>query len=189
MVKGANIFKGYFLNSTQTTSALDNDGWYHTGDIGAFDELGQINIIDRINNIFKISQGDYIAPEKIENVYLRCPFISQIFIYGSSLKNCLVAIIVPEEKAMETWCRQNNLTFNFKDICKNQIFKDKIMQISKEIANEENLNNLEQIKDIYIHDDLFSVENNLLTATMKLKRTELARYFAAHINQMYINIE
>ena len=82
---GLNIFNGYFKNPERTKEAFSEDGWVCSGDVGTVFPNGAIKIIDRAKNIFKLSQGEYIAPEKLENIYAQCPIIQQIFIYGDSL--------------------------------------------------------------------------------------------------------
>jgi long-chain acyl-CoA synthetase len=90
------VFKGYFKNPERTKEAFSEDGWLNSGDVALSLPNGAIKIIDRAKNIFKLSQGEYIAPEKLENIYAQCPIIQQIFVYGDSLQHCLVAIIVPD---------------------------------------------------------------------------------------------
>lgn len=85
-VKGANVFLGYFEDPEKTNEAIDKDGWLHTGDVGEWRPNGTLKIIDRRKHIFKLSQGEYIVPEKIENIYIRSSFIEQIFVHGESLK-------------------------------------------------------------------------------------------------------
>lgn len=85
-VKGANVFLGYFEDQAKTNESIDREGWLHTGDIGEWRPNGTLKIIDRKKHIFKLSQGEYIVPEKIENIYVRSEYIEQVFVHGESLK-------------------------------------------------------------------------------------------------------
>lgn len=106
--KGANMFKGYFKNPEKTAEAFTDDGWVSTGDVGIIYPNGAIKIIDRAKNIFKLCQGEYIAPEKLENVYVQIPLIGQIFVYGDSLQAYLLAVIVPDPENLKKWCTENS---------------------------------------------------------------------------------
>lgn len=103
---GPCIFKGYYKRPDKTAEAFDSDGWFMSGDVGMIYENGSIKIIDRSKNIFKLSQGEYIAPEKLENVFVLSPYIAQSMIYGDSLQSCLVAIVVPEEASVKKWAEE-----------------------------------------------------------------------------------
>merc|ERR1711935_515583 len=92
---GPQITKGYFRNPKKTAEALIN-GWMHSGDIAQIDSFGKVTIIDRVKNIFKLSQGEYIAPEKLENIYTTSPYVSQIYVHGESTEAWLMAVIVPD---------------------------------------------------------------------------------------------
>jgi len=105
---GPSIFSGYYKRPDKTAEAFDAEGWFLTGDVGMVFPNGSIKIIDRSKNIFKLSQGEYIAPEKIEQIMSMSPFIAQFFQYGDSFKNCCVAVIVPEEEAIKKWARENS---------------------------------------------------------------------------------
>ena len=95
-MKGPSMFSGYFKRPDKTAECHDEEGWFHTGDVALVYPNGSIRIIDRSKNIFKLSQGEYIAPEKIENIFVLSHFVGQSFVYGDSLKNNVVAVVVPD---------------------------------------------------------------------------------------------
>ena len=95
-MKGPSMFNGYFKRPDKTAECHDEEGWFHTGDVALVYPNGSIRIIDRSKNIFKLSQGEYIAPEKIENIFVLSHFVGQSFVYGDSLKNNVVAVVVPD---------------------------------------------------------------------------------------------
>ena len=130
---------------------------------------GTIRIIDRSKNIFKLSQGEYLAPEKLENAYIQSPLITQIMVYGNSYKNCAVAIIVPDEQALETWAKANGKSSA--DVYADQAEYCKVVMDSiNEVAKAKKFNSLEKPKEIYLTSEPFSVENDILTPTFKMKR-------------------
>ena len=108
-MKGPMIMKGYFRKPEKTAECLI-DGWLHSGDVAEIYPNGTIKIIDRTKNIFKLSQGEYLAPEKLENGYVQSPLIAQILVYGDMYKSCLVAIVVPDEQPLADWCRAKGKT-------------------------------------------------------------------------------
>jgi len=105
LVRGSNIFKKYFKDPAKTKETIDIDGWAHTGDIGMISKEGCIRIIDRKKNIFKLQQGEYVAPEKIENVLANCKWVSQIFVYGDSFQTYIIAIVVPKKEIVLEWAK------------------------------------------------------------------------------------
>ncbi|CAF0704324.1 unnamed protein product [Brachionus calyciflorus] len=189
LVKGSNIFKGYYKDPKKTKEVLDKDGWYHTGDIGVINQNGCLKIVDRIKNIFKLQQGEYIAPEKIESAYLACDFIAQIYVHGNSLKSNLVAVVVLNDAALIAWAKNKGLEYNIKDLSRNPILKTDILATMENVANLKGLKGFEKVKDIFIHSEPFSIQNGLLTPTFKPKRTELMKYFEKEINHMYQNLD
>ena len=116
--RGYNCFKGYFKQPEKTKEIIDEEGWVHTGDIGLIRPNGTIKIIDRQKNIFKLSQGEYIIPDKLESKFTDNKFIHQIFVYGDSLQNNVVAVIIPEKQPLEAWAKENGVAGGYEDILK-----------------------------------------------------------------------
>merc|ERR1719204_2955226 len=154
--RGPNITRGYWKMPEKTAETIDADGWLHSGDIGMWMADGYLKIIDRKKNIFKLSQGEYVAPEKIENVYSVSSFIAQAFVYGDSLKPSLVAIIVPDEEVVIPWVKSQGIAVSsLREACKQSSLKTAIEEDMKKLARERGLHGFEHAKAIYLHDELF----------------------------------
>ncbi|ELV11443.1 Long-chain-fatty-acid--CoA ligase 6 [Tupaia chinensis] len=160
-VRGPNVFKGYLKDQDRTKEALDSDGWLHTGDIGKWLPVRTLKIIDRKKHIFKLAQGEYVAPEKIENIYIRSEPVAQVYVHGDSLQAFLVGIVVPDSEVMPSWAQKRGIEGTYAELCTNKV------------------------KAIHIHSDMFSVQNGLLTPTLKAKRPELREYFKKQIEELY----
>ncbi|RLW02301.1 hypothetical protein DV515_00007368 [Chloebia gouldiae] len=184
-IKGPNVFKGYLKDPEKTAEAIDKDGWLHTGDIGKWLPNGTLKIIDRKKNIFKLAQGEYIAPEKIENVYIRSAPVAQVFVHGESLRSFLIGIVVPDAEMLPEFAAKLGVKGSFEELCKNPAVKKAILDDMIRLGREAGLKSFEQVKDLYIHTELFSVENGLLTPTMKAKRGDLVKFFQKEIEALY----
>nr|XP_055032489.1 long-chain-fatty-acid--CoA ligase 5 [Misgurnus anguillicaudatus] len=187
-IKGKNVFVGYLNDPERTVEALDKDGWLHTGDVGKWLPSGVLKIIDRKKNIFKLAQGEYIAPEKIENVYIRSAPVAQIFVHGDSLQSCLVGIVVPDPEVLPGFAEKLGVKGSMEDLCKNQDVKKAIIADLIKLGREAGLKSFEQVKDVYLHPEMFTIENGLLTPTLKAKRADLIKYFKVQIDSLYANI-
>ena len=161
LVRGENLMLGYWNNSEATNETI-KDGWLHTGDIGEFDSDGYLKITDRKKDIIVSLGGDNIAPSKIENLLTLSPEIEQACVFGEQ-KNYIAALIIlsNDSKAM----------------------KDDIQNYIDEINN--NLTQPEKIKKFQIIDEPFSIENNLMTPTMKVRRHEVEKKYFEVINQLF----
>ncbi|KAM4714933.1 long-chain-fatty-acid--CoA ligase 5 [Anableps anableps] len=188
-IKGTNVFKGYLKDPEKTDEALDKDGWLHTGDIGKWLPSGVLKIIDRKKNIFKLAQGEYIAPEKIENVYVRCGLVAQVFVHGDSLQSCLVAIVVPDADILPGFAKSLGIQGSIEELCKNTEIKKAIITDLTKVGREAGLKSFEQVKDVHLHPELFTIENGLLTPTLKAKRAELKALFQPQIDKLYADIQ
>ncbi|XP_058262007.1 long-chain-fatty-acid--CoA ligase 5 isoform X3 [Hemibagrus wyckioides] len=177
-IKGKNVFCGYLNDPERTAEALDQDGWLHTGDIGKW-----------LPNIFKLAQGEYIAPEKIENVYVRCGTVAQVFVHGDSLQSCLVAIVVPDAETLPSLAEKLGVKGSFEQLCKNQQIKKAILSDLVKLGREAGLKSFEQVKDLHLHPDQFTIENGLLTPTLKAKRGDLSKFFKNEIESLYAKLQ
>ncbi|NWZ10505.1 ACSL5 ligase, partial [Agelaius phoeniceus] len=184
-IKGPNVFKGYLKDPEKTAEAIDKDGWLHTGDIGKWLPNGTLKIIDRKKNIFKLAQGEYIAPEKIENVYIRSAPVAQVFVHGESLRSFLIGIVVPDAEMLPEFAAKLGVKGSFEELCKNPAVKKAILDDMIQLGREAGLKSFEQVKDLYIHTELFSVENGLLTPTLKAKRGDVVKFFQKEIEALY----
>uniref|UniRef100_A0AAQ4R1R9 Arachidonate--CoA ligase n=1 Tax=Gasterosteus aculeatus aculeatus TaxID=481459 RepID=A0AAQ4R1R9_GASAC len=188
-VKGPNVFQGYLKDPEKTAEAIDKDGWLHTGDVGKWLPSGTLKIIDRKKHIFKLAQGEYIAPEKIETAYSLSDPVAQIFVYGESLQACLVGIVVPDPDMLPIWIKKKGIEGSFAELCKNKDVKNAILEDILRLGKVAGLKSFEQVRDIALHPELFSIQNGLLTPTLKAKRTELRNLFRDQIDELYAKIK
>ncbi|KAF1785848.1 AMP-binding, conserved site [Phytophthora cactorum] len=153
---------------------------FHTGDIGCWNADGTLSIIDRKKNIFKLSQGEYVAAEKIEGVYLKSKYVAQIFVYGDSLQSCLVAVVVPDPETAEAWGHAKGLSGEHAAVAQlvhNTAFQKEVREDMGTTGKEAQLRGFELVKKVHFHPDPFSMEDGLITPTFKLKRPQLKARF------------
>lgn len=188
-VKGPMVFQGYYKNDEENDKSFDKDGYFHTGDVGRlFPNLGNgLRVIDRVKEIFKLSQGEYIVPAKLESVYYKCKYVKQIMIYGNSNMNHIIAIINPD---MER-CSQD-LGVSIEELKKdeeNPKLKDLIRKSLEENASEAKLNGLEKVKYMILTFEGFTVNNGCMTPTMKIIRKKVELKFKERIDRLYKEIK
>jgi len=184
-LRGLNIFPGYYKMPEQTKESFTEDGFLKTGDIGQWNIDGTLQIIDRKKNIFKLSQGEYVAAEKIENVYVRSKYVAQIWVYGDSFRNSLVAIVVPDKDVVIPWAKKNLGVDDFSQICKSSEVNKLILQDFIQYEIEAKLSGFEKVKRIFLTPEEFTPDNELVTPTMKLKRPQLLSKFKPTIELLY----
>ncbi|GAV84956.1 AMP-binding domain-containing protein [Cephalotus follicularis] len=183
-LRGITLFSGYHKRDDLTKEVLV-DGWFHTGDIGELQPNGSMKIIDRKKNIFKLSQGEYIAVENLENTYSRCPLITSIWVYGNSFESFLVAVVVPERKALEDWAVNHDEKVDFKSLCENPKAKKYIMDELNSVGKKHQLRGFEMLKALHLDPIPFDMERDLITPTFKLKRPQLLKYYKDHVDRIY----
>ena len=188
-VKGPMIFQGYYKNEEENNKSFDKDGYFHTGDVGRlYPNLGNgLRVVDRAKEIFKLSQGEYIVPAKLESVYYKCRYVKQIMIYGNSNMNHIIAIINPD---MER-CAQD-LGVSVEELNKdeeNPKLKELIRKSLEENASEAKLNGLEKVKYMLLTFEGFTVNNGCMTPTMKVIRKKVELKFKERIDRIYKEIK
>uniref|UniRef100_A0AAY4B054 Arachidonate--CoA ligase n=1 Tax=Denticeps clupeoides TaxID=299321 RepID=A0AAY4B054_9TELE len=184
-IRGHSVFRGYLRDQERTAEALDGDGWLHTGDVGQWLPNGTLRIIDRKKHIFKLSQGEYIAPEKIENVYMRSVPVLQVFVHGDSLQSHLIGIVVPDPEVFTDWTKDRGIVGSCEELCQNPDVKKAVLEDMTLVGKQAGLKSFEQVKDIHLHPEPFSISNGLLTPTLKSRRADLRRFFQPQITLMY----
>lgn len=189
-VRGSNVFQGYFRDPERTALVIDPEGWLHTGDVGEWLPSGTLKIIDRKKPIFKVAQGEYVAPETLEEIYSKSNYIAQVFVHGDSLKSCVIGIVVPDITYIQDWAAKRKIpNDSFTALCNNREVKALVMSEMEALGKEHQLKYYEQVKDIYLHPNLFSIQNGLLSLTGKLMRTKLVKYFKPQLEDMYARID
>ncbi|KAH6789316.1 long-chain acyl-CoA synthetase 2 [Perilla frutescens var. frutescens] len=183
-LRGNTLFSGYHKRQ-DLTSEVVIDGWFHTGDVGEWQPNGSMKIIDRKKNIFKLSQGEYVAVESLESTYSRCPLITSIWVYGNSFESFLVAVVVPERKALEDWALSNQEKGEIPSLCNNTNARKYILDELNSTAKRHNLRGFEMLRAVHLEPIPFDIDRDLVTPTFKLKRPQLLKHYKDCIDKLY----
>ncbi len=190
-VRGINVIPGYYKLDAKNKETFTEDKWMKSGDVGMIDSTkgNRLQIIDRKKNIFKLAQGEYIAPEKLENVYKSSnPLLGDIFVYGDSLKSCLVAVINFEPANAIVLGKEYGVEIKEgENLNDNEDFKKKILEGLLKTNKETKLNSLEKIKGVYL-DNSSWMDLNLITNSFKKKRNALKKHYQPQIDLLYTKL-
>ncbi len=183
LVKGENVMKGYYKDPEKTKEAIDEEGWFHTGDIGELDDQRMLRITDRKKEIFKLSGGKYVAPQIIENVFKESMFIEQIMVVGENRK-FTAALIVPDFTFLHNWCALHHVKFrDNKDLIKNPKV---VARYEREVEKyNRQLGHIQQVKKFRLVCEAWSAETGELSPTQKLKRKVILQKYAPLIDEIY----
>ena len=181
--RGHNVMMGYYNQPELTKEVIDEDGWLHTGDLGEINEYGQVRITGRLKNLFKTSLGKYINPDVIEGKFAESGFIENIVVLGENQKYA-GAIIVPDFAFLKTWCQKHEIPFTTpKEMINNADVKRRYAEEIKKI--NQNFGDTEKIKRYELIADEWSVNNGILTPTLKVKRNVVKETYKDLIEMMY----
>ncbi|KAK4684188.1 long-chain acyl-CoA synthetase, partial [Tremellales sp. Uapishka_1] len=193
-LRGSNIFLGYLHDPENTAKTIDKEGWMHTGDIGEIDAQGRLKIIDRMKNVVKLSQGEYVALEKLEGVYALDPLFATLLVHGDSLRSHLIAIAVldPVQAAafVSTVTGKSVAATDLKaldELCNDKRVRSMVVKKFAKVAKENKLNGFEMIKGVHLTIQPFS--DDLMTPTLKVKRNIAAKKFKKEIDAVYEETE
>lgn len=183
LCKGPNVMIGYYKDEKATSQAIDGEGWFHTGDIGVMDDGKFLRITDRKKELFKLSNGKYVSPQSIENIFKESVYIDQLMVIGEGEK-FTSALITLNFDEMKSWCAQNGLPFN-------DLYKLVNMPEVSELLNgivkgfNKSLSKDEQVKRFKIVPDEWTPVTGELSPTLKLKRRVLVDKYTDLINEIF----
>lgn len=182
LLKGPNIMKGYWKDEEATAEVIKED-WFYTGDIGEIDSDGYLKITDRKKHIIVTTGGKNIAPLPIENLILESDFVDQTMIVGEK-RPFLVALIVPDFQKLKEFAAERNLSASSpKELIASkevvQIYEKLLRSVSRQLATHE------KVRKFLLVEQAFSIENGLMTPTLKLKRKDISKKYSDEIDKLY----
>jgi len=183
LTRGPHVMKGYYKKPEATAEAIDQDGWFHTGDIGLIDAGGFLVITDRKKDILVTSGGKNIAPQPIENRLKTNPFITEVVMVGNR-RNFASALVIPNFDSLEKWARGKGLAFGNRE---ELVAKAEVQDLVKREIDRfsEDLAQFEKIKKVAVLAREFTIESGELTPTLKVKRRVVEQKFKDVIDKLY----
>jgi len=184
LTKGPNLMLGYYKDAEKTSEAIDENGFFHTGDIGEIDSEGFLKITDRKKEMFKTSGGKYVAPQIIENTMKQSRFIEQIMVIGEGEK-MPAAFLQPNFDFVHEWAKRKNLDIGTTN--EDMIHKPEVLERIKEEVDfyNQKFGNWEKVKRFELTPEVWSIEGDQLTPTMKLKRRNIKERYKDLYNKIY----
>ena len=188
MVRGEQVMQGYYLNPEATRKAIDSEGWFNTGDIGWLTPENQIVLTGRAKDTIVLTNGENIEPQPIENACLRSPYIDQMMLVGQDEKS-LGALIVPNIEALEVWLLNQNSSILNSDInanLNNRIIRDLFREeLNREVRNRPGYRRDDEIIVFELISEPFTIENGLLTQTLKVRRNVVTERYRDAIANLF----
>jgi long-chain acyl-CoA synthetase len=183
LIRGKNVMKGYYNKPEQTAKALDEEGWYHTGDVGYKDEDGHFYVTDRLKDLFKLSNGKYVAPLQVESLLKQSPLISQAIVVGSGRKQ-VGALIVPDWETLKQTLKEEGIKADGsrEELCENPYVVKRVQKDAVDLTRE--LNDYERVKRVYLLPREFSIDKGEMTPTLKIKRGVIDEKYEEAIDEI-----
>jgi long-chain acyl-CoA synthetase len=190
ILAGDSCCSGYLYDEEQTRALFIDDTRraIRTGDVGKFVD-GYLKVVDRLRSIFKLSQGEYVAAEMVTQDYADCKYIQQLFVYGDSGRSCLVGVIVVNPAEVAAFLGTESLSpAELERACASDALREAILGDMMRIAKEKGLFGFQQVKAITLDWRPWTVDNELLTPTLKTRRKAVANHYKEQIEEMYRQI-
>lgn len=184
LTRGPHVMMGYYKDEAKTHEVIDEDGWFHTGDIGEITDDGFLRITDRKKDLFKLSTGKYVTPQLIENRLTSHPLVEQAVVVGNGQKYC-TALLFPEPEALRVFARSRGIRL---DIPLEELLRHpKVTERYGQLVDRANrgVDPWSTVKKFTLIPDRLSVANDLMTPTLKVRRSVVHERFAAEIERMY----
>ena len=179
LFRGPSVFKEYYKDPELTKEVL-SDGWFATGDIGVLTSDGSIKIIDRVKQLVKLSQGEYISLTNLNEAYSAAKGVANIYVYADSLHNHPVAIVIPDENKIKEWKAQG-----IEDCKTSEVANQEMVKSLEELAKERQLRGFEKLPAIILDTDEFTIENGLLTPSLKPQLSKLRAKYEYKLIELY----
>ncbi|MBO2523565.1 MAG: long-chain fatty acid--CoA ligase [Bacteroidetes bacterium] len=182
--RGHNVMMGYYKQPELTAEVIDQDGWFHTGDLGKFNEHGLLQITGRMKNLFKTSLGKYVNPDVVEGKFNTSGFIEQIVVLGENQKFA-AALIHPDFAFLKDWCKFHKIpyTTNEEMILNEEVKKRYDREVKK---LNEGLGEVEKVKKYQLVADEWTIANGILTPTLKVKRKVVMERYCDDIDKLFV---
>ncbi|HEX8370369.1 MAG TPA: long-chain fatty acid--CoA ligase [Pyrinomonadaceae bacterium] len=183
LVRGKNVMRAYYNNPEETAKALDAEGWYHTGDVGYEDQDGHFFVTDRLKDLFKLSNGKYVAPLQVESLLKQSPLVSQAVAVGSGRKQ-VGALIVPEWDSLKQTLEAEGIPAKGtkEELCENPHVVKRVQKDAVEFTRE--MNEYERVKRVYLLPREFSIDKGEMTPTLKIKRSVIDEKYEEAIDEI-----
>ncbi|MDP4290129.1 MAG: long-chain fatty acid--CoA ligase [Bacteroidota bacterium] len=183
LVKGPQVMKGYYNEPELTRLAIDEEGWFHTGDVGVIEPEGQLRITGRKKEIFKTSLGKYISPEAVENIIITSPVVDNVIVLGEN-QRFAAALIVPDFEKVKSWCKGKGIKVNTKEEMIERAEVNKLFRHEIDKKNRK-LGKTEQIRKFCLLSDEWTVLSGELTPTLKLRRSVVMEKYKETIEKLF----
>ncbi|PGH23128.1 hypothetical protein AJ80_02757 [Polytolypa hystricis UAMH7299] len=196
LLRGASMFKGYYKDREETAKSFTEDGWFRTGDVCSVDKHGRFTIIDRRKNLLKLAQGEYVSPERLEGIYQSsCSYLAQPFVHGDGVQTSLIGIFGVQPDTFAQFASKvlnRHIAETDMDAIRAATMDENVVRaVMKDLdraGREHKLAGFEKVKNVALRLDPFTVDNELLTPTLKLRRPQTVRAYRDLLDELYAQI-